>query len=116
MKYFLSFFLFFSSFAYLPTYGAEKQQTYQITLYYSPSCPYCTKVLSYLKKTGIQIPMKNVKNDSEAREELLKVGGHAYVPCLVVDGEAIYNANDIIDWLSAHQDDLSSSAEKPGHS
>jgi glutaredoxin len=107
MKYLLSFFLFFSTFSTVQSYGAEKHQTYQITLYYSPSCAYSQKVLSYLKKTGLTIPMKNVKGDSAAQDELQEIGGHRIVPCLVVDGEAIYNANDIIDWLSAHQEDLS---------
>jgi glutaredoxin len=107
MKYFLSFFLFFSSFSSVQTYGALKQQTYQVTLYYSPQCPYSQKVLSYLKKAGIKIPLKNVKTDSTARDELLEIGGYLVVPCLIINGNPIYNANDIIDWLSAHQEDLS---------
>jgi len=51
--------------------------------------------------------MKNVKIDNPARKELEEIGGDLIVPCLIVNGEeAIYNASDIIDWLSAHQDDL----------
>ena len=53
--------------------------------------------------------MKNVKMDPEAKEELLEQGGHLVVPCLMVDGEPIYDANKIIEWLSAHQEDLSKS-------
>jgi len=108
MKYLLSFFLFCSSFT-IEAYSAQQEKTYQITLYYSPQCPYSQKVLSYLRNSGIQIPMKNVKIDGTAREELLKKGGHLFVPCLIVNGEPIYNANDIIDWLKSHQDDLSKS-------
>jgi len=107
MKYLLAFFLFFNTISMAQTQAHEKQQTYQITLYYSPQCPYSQKVLSYLKKSGIQIPMKNVKIDSTARDELQQIGGHLIVPCLVVDGQPIYNADDIIDWLSDHQEDLS---------
>jgi len=110
MKYLLSFFLFFSTFSLVQTYGAEKHQTYDITLYYSPQCPYSKKVLSYLKQSGIKIPMKNVRGDSAARDELQQRGGHLVVPCLIVNGEAIYDSNDIIDWLSAHQEDLSKSS------
>ena len=109
MKYILTCFLIFSSFHVVPTYGAEKQQAYQVTLYYSPQCPYCQKVLSYMRQEGIQIPMKNVKTDRKAKEELQQIGGHLVVPCLIVNGTAIYDANDIIDWLSAHQEDLSKS-------
>jgi glutaredoxin len=50
--------------------------------------------------------MKNVKIDNPARKELEQQGGYLVVPCLIVNGQAIYDANDIIDWLSAHQDDL----------
>ena len=28
------------------------------------------------------------------------------VPCLVIDGTALYESNAIIDWLSQHQDEL----------
>ncbi|HEX4839478.1 MAG TPA: glutathione S-transferase N-terminal domain-containing protein [Rhabdochlamydiaceae bacterium] len=77
-----------------------------MTLYYSPQCPYCQKVLTYLKKSKLDVPMKNVKIDNPARKELEEIGGDLIVPCLIVNGEAIYNANDIIAWLSAHQDDL----------
>lgn len=56
--------------------------------------------------------MKNVKIDNPARDELLELGGYLIVPCLIVNGDAIYNAGDIIDWLSAHQEDLSKSKTK----
>jgi len=62
-----------------------------------------------MKQAGIQVPMKNVKADRKAIEELQVLGGHLIVPCLIINGTAIYDANDIIDWLSAHQEDLSKS-------
>ena len=106
MKYILSFVLFFSAVA--PSVeSAETIQKYQVTLYYSPQCPYSKKVLSYLKQSGIKIEMKNVKIDGVAREELIERGGYAVVPCLIIDGRALYDANLIIDWLSLHQEDLS---------
>lgn len=106
MKYFLSVFLLLGSFHCTLIYGASEEQTYQVTLYYSPQCPYCQKVLSYLKQSGIQIPMKNVKVDQTARDELVQQGGYLVVPCLIVNGRPIYDANDIIAWLSAHQNRL----------
>jgi glutaredoxin 3 len=110
MKNFLSFLLFFSSFTAFE--GCSAPKTYKVTLYYSPQCPYSQKVLTYLKKSKIDIPLKNVKLDNPARDELLEQGGYLIVPCLIVDGQAIYDANDIIDWLSAHQEDLSKSKTK----
>ncbi len=104
MKVVLSFLLFFSSFTCFE--GCTAPKTYQVTLYYTPQCPYSQKVLSYLKNSKIDIPMKNVKIDNPARKELEEQGGYLVVPCLIVNGQAIYDANDIIDWLSDHQDDL----------
>ena len=104
MKIVLSFLLFFSSFTCFE--GCTAPKTYQATLYYSPQCPYCQKVLSYLKNSKIDIPMKNVKIDNPARKELEEQGGYLVVPCLIVNGQAIYDDKDIIDWLFDHQDDL----------
>ena len=53
--------------------------------------------------------MKNVRLDRTARQELEQQGGHLIVPCLIVNGNPIYNANDIIDWLKTHQEYLSKS-------
>lgn len=78
-----------------------------VALYYSPRCPYSQKVLSYVKSNNIQIPLKDVTRDREARDELQKYGGHLVVPCLLVDHKSIYNANEIIDWLSKHPLDYS---------
>ena len=73
-----------------------------VVLYYSPRCPYSQKVLSYIKSNDIKIELKDVSHDKTARDELEKYGGHLVVPCLLVDHRPIYNANDIIDWLSKH--------------
>ncbi len=109
MKYLLCFFLFCSSLIIQETHAAQKENSYQVTLYYSPQCPYSQKVLSYLKDSGMKIPMKNVRLDRTARQELEQQGGHLIVPCLIVNGNPIYNANDIIDWLKTHQEYLSKS-------
>ena len=47
--------------------------------------------------------MKNVNGDDDAKRELMEVGGHLVVPCLFVNGEALYDANAIIKWLSEHR-------------
>lgn len=104
MRFVLSFLLFFSSFTCFE--GCSAPKTYEVTLYYSPQCPYCQKVLTYLRKNKLDIPMKNVKIDNPARKELEEIGGHLIVPCLIVNDQAIYNAGNIIEWLSEHQDDL----------
>ena len=70
-----------------------------LTLYYMDSCPYCNKVLNYMKQSGISLPMKNVKENPLFHQELMKMGGKGQVPCLVIDGKALYESDDIIQWL-----------------
>ncbi len=70
-----------------------------LKLYYKPSCPYCQKVLTFMEHSGIAIPLKNNDQSPAVREELIKIGGKPQVPCLVIDGKAMYESDDIIKWL-----------------
>ena len=70
-----------------------------LTLYHFDGCPYCQRVKDYLSKENINIPMKDIHQDPAAREELIKTGGKAQVPCLVIDGTALYESLDIIQWF-----------------
>ena len=74
----------------------------KLELYFSPSCSYCLKVLNFMKQNSITIPLKN-KNDEPNRQELVKIGGKPQVPCLIIDGEALYESNDIIEWLKLNR-------------
>lgn len=79
-----------------------------LMLYYAPYCPYSKEVLSYLNKIQRQVPMKNVKQDPAAKDELKRLGGVLEVPCLMVGDEAIYSSEAIINWLKEHERDLDS--------
>lgn len=70
-----------------------------LELYYYDECPFCQKVLKFIKAKGIEVTYKNIKSDKGAREELLNVGGKTQVPCLFIDGAALYESSDIIAWL-----------------
>jgi glutaredoxin len=62
-------------------------------------CPYCQKVRDYLAKENITVPMKDIYENPANRDELIKIGGKAQVPCLVIDGKALYESSDIIEWF-----------------
>lgn len=68
-------------------------------LFIMPSCPFCIKVLSFMKSEGIEIPLRDTTTDPKARQKLLAVGGKTQVPCLFIDGEPLYESNDIIAYL-----------------
>lgn len=79
-----------------------------LLLYYTSYCPYSQKVLKYLKKIHKQVPLKDLEGNSKAKSELKKIGGKMQVPCLVINGKALYESDAIIEWLSQHQDALES--------
>ena len=56
-------------------------------------------VRDYLTENHISIPLKDIRLNPAYREELKKIGGKTQVPCLVIDGKALYESADIIDWL-----------------
>ena len=76
----------------------------KLMLYYSGHCVYSKKVLNYLDQSHRKIPMKDVERNAGAKDELKKWGGTMVVPCLIVDGAPVYDANTIIQWLKDHPD------------
>jgi len=75
---------------------------HDLVLYFKPTCPFCNKVLSFMQEKNIRIPSKNIDASSETRQELKTIGGKQQVPCLVIDGQAMYESDDIIHWLDEH--------------
>lgn len=73
--------------------------TNDLVLYYKPTCPFCIKVLNYLKSRGIEVPMRDIVADADAAATLVKVGGKRQVPCLFIDGKPLYESSDIIAWF-----------------
>ena len=73
----------------------------RLTLYFMDTCPYCRKVLNFMRQNNISIPMKSTF-DPKNQQELIKIGGKSQVPCLVIDGKAMYESDDIIAWLKVN--------------
>ncbi len=71
----------------------------KLTLYHFQSCPYCQRVRDFLASQKISVEMKDTMQDPLNRQELLKIGGKTQVPCLVIDGKALYESMDIIEWF-----------------
>jgi glutaredoxin len=67
-------------------------------LYVKTSCGHSLKAMNARENLhlGNAITLKNVSEAETAKAELLKVGGKDQAPCLVVDGKAIYEADDIV--------------------
>ena len=71
----------------------------ELTLYQSMYCPYCVKVMRFLKSQNIEVNSKDTMEDPGAREELISISGRTQVPCLVIDGEPLFESDDIIQWF-----------------
>ena len=69
-----------------------------MVLYYLPTCPYCMKVLRFMSEEGISLELADT-NVPENRQKLIAVGGKNQVPCLFINGEPLYESNDIIEYL-----------------
>ncbi|MDR2105876.1 MAG: glutathione S-transferase N-terminal domain-containing protein [Coriobacteriales bacterium] len=71
----------------------------ELALYYSPSCPFCLKVLRFLEQNGIIIDLRSTM-EADNLQVLLDVGKKNQVPCLFIGGKALYESDDIISYLA----------------
>ena len=75
-----------------------------LTLYHFAGCPYCQRVRDFLSNKGITVSMKDTRENPVFRDELIKIGGKPQVPCLVINGKALYESLDIIEWFKKNDD------------
>lgn len=80
------------------------QEKLALNLFYTNYCPYSRKVLNYLYKIHKKVPLTDVQNNPQAKEYLRVKGGKMQVPCLFINGQPLYESDEIINWLSQHQD------------
>ncbi len=73
-------------------------------LYSKSSCIYCQKVFSAVKDLDQKVEIRDV-NDSSICLELIQVGGKPQVPCLVIDGTALYESDAIISHFTSLESD-----------
>lgn len=71
----------------------------QLKLYIKETCPYCIKVLDYMKGNDITVELADIVADESNRDELLQVGGKVQVPMLLINKEPLYESDDIITWF-----------------
>jgi len=76
--------------------------TSNLELYYRNFCGYSRKVLDYMDEHGIELTTHCLQTEEGAEERLVEIGGKAQVPCLVIDGKALYESDDIITYLAEH--------------
>ncbi len=70
-----------------------------MVLYYRSSCPFCHYVMSFIDQHDITIELRDI-SDPTLREELIHIGGKSQVPCLMIDGNPLYESQDIVSYLA----------------
>jgi len=71
-----------------------------VILYYRPTCGYCVRVLRFIQENQIKVNLRNVSESTAIRQELIGVTGMSQVPCLIHNGQILYESADIIQWLA----------------
>ena len=60
-----------------------------VTVYTTPTCPFCYQVKEFLSRRGIQFTEKNVAADPHAVQEMIRVSGQRGTPVTVIDDQAV---------------------------
>lgn len=62
---------------------------HSVTVYSTPSCPWCSRAKAYLKQIGQDYQDKDVSVDISAAREMVKMSGQMGVPVLSIDGSIV---------------------------
>ncbi len=62
---------------------------HNVTVYSTPTCPWCTRAKSYLKEIGVAYEDKDVSVDVAAAREMVKLSGQMGVPVVSIDGNVV---------------------------
>ncbi|MEN8905704.1 MAG: glutaredoxin domain-containing protein [Clostridiales bacterium] len=60
-----------------------------ITVYSTPTCPWCTRVKDYLKGKDVEFSDVNVAQNREGAMEMIKKSGQRGVPVIDINGTII---------------------------
>jgi len=65
-----------------------------IKLYSSPTCPYCTVLREFLKRSNIEFEEIDVASNRDAAVEMIAKSGQMGVPVIDIDGTIIIGYNE----------------------
>ena len=77
-----------------------------MVLYQFPECPYCKRVLHAIDSLSLDIPQRNTRKNPEWRTDLRRRTGRTQVPCLFIEGNAMFESLDIVAYLERNHADI----------
>lgn len=81
--------------------------TRDMALYQFRACPFCVKTRRALRRMGLNIELRDARDNAQWRTQLEQEGGRIQVPCLYLPGQDggarwLYESDDIIAHLQGH--------------
>jgi glutaredoxin len=75
-----------------------------VVLYQYKTCPFCIKVRQEIRRLSLNIERLDAQKDGGNRDDLVRGGGRAMVPCLRITDQAgnsqwLYESGAIVDYL-----------------
>ena len=61
----------------------------KVTIYSTPTCPWCHKAKDFLKENDVPFQDINVAANQKAAEEMIEKSGQMGVPVIDIDGQVI---------------------------
>lgn len=61
----------------------------KVTVYSTPTCPYCKMAKAYFKDNGVEFEDVDVSSDQAKAEEMVEKSGQLGVPVIDIDGKII---------------------------
>lgn len=80
----------------------EPDRDRDLLLYRRDACGACWRVERALEELALDVPRRDTWRDPGARDELASKTGRTQVPCLFVDGVALFESRDIVAWLQRY--------------
>ncbi len=69
--------------------SADKKPSHSVAVYVTDTCPWCTRVKSYLRKNGVSYREINVSRDEREARRMVEKSGQQGVPQVDIDGQMI---------------------------
>ena len=64
-----------------------------VKVYTTSTCPWCVKAKQYLKSKGVEYEEVNVADDTNAKDEMIKLSGQMGVPVIKINDNVIVGFN-----------------------
>ncbi len=75
----------------------------KLVLYHFEGCPFCKIVRDTINRLGVpEVEYRDILDNSQYKEELIKMNGIRQVPCLVIDGKPSLESEEIVKFLEDH--------------